>query len=251
MALSESISALSSELDEVLRRSHADLVERLEMPDVGANSDALRQSTATNAQRLVDAQEQYDRLAGELAEPRELMVRCRARFMQLVSLSFETQHFAVLVRASLLQLVELVALLREDEARRGDAAHERGGGSDDAGIEVAVERILLDDDVPSTCDLYTLGGGEDSAQLIAAARLSASPGLQAAAADVLATLEAPRWRDVVVARVTAQGPDTWQVELDVDGRTHRRTVTRSWAPGRRLTCADTTEKTVAVWTAAR
>ena len=41
------------------------------------------------------------------------MVRCRARFMQLVSLSFETQHFAVLVRASLLQLVELVALLRE------------------------------------------------------------------------------------------------------------------------------------------
>lgn len=51
------------------------------------------------------------------------------------------------------------------------------------GIEVAVERILLDDDVPSTCDLYTLGGGEDSAQLIAAARLSASPGLQAAAAD--------------------------------------------------------------------
>ena len=51
------------------------------------------------------------------------------------------------------------------------------------GIEVAVERILLDDDVPSTYDLYTLGGGEDSAQLIAAARLSASPGLQAAAAD--------------------------------------------------------------------
>lgn len=77
------------------------------------------------------------------------------------------------------------------------------------------------------------------------------PAVQAAAADVLATLEAPRWRDVVVARVTAQGPDTWQVELDVDGRTHRRTVTRSWAPGRRLTCADTTEKTVAVWTAAR
>ena len=33
--------------------------------------------------------------------------------MQLVSLSFETQHLAVLMRASLLQLVELVALLRE------------------------------------------------------------------------------------------------------------------------------------------
>ena len=77
------------------------------------------------------------------------------------------------------------------------------------------------------------------------------PAVQAAAADVLATLEAPRWRDVVVARVTAQGPDTWQVELDVDGRTHRRTVTRSWAPRRRLTCADTTEKTVALWEATR
>ena len=79
MALSESISALSSELDEVLRRSHADLVERLEMPDVGANSDALRQSTATNAQRLVDAQEQYDRLAGELAEIEQAMHAIRGQ----------------------------------------------------------------------------------------------------------------------------------------------------------------------------
>ena len=38
--------------------------------------------------------------------------------------------------------------LREDEARRGDGAHERGGGSDDAGIEVAepsVERVEADD----------------------------------------------------------------------------------------------------------
>ena len=50
------------------------------------------------------------------------------------------------------------------------------------GIDAAIERILLDDDVPPTHDLYTLGGGEDAAQLIAAARLSASPGLQAAAA---------------------------------------------------------------------
>lgn len=51
------------------------------------------------------------------------------------------------------------------------------------GIDAAIERIMLDDDVPPTHDLYTLGGGEDAAQLIAAARLSASPGLQAAAAD--------------------------------------------------------------------
>ena len=51
------------------------------------------------------------------------------------------------------------------------------------GIEASVERILLHDDIPSSHDLYTLGGGEDSAQLLAAARLSASPGLQAAAAD--------------------------------------------------------------------
>ena len=51
------------------------------------------------------------------------------------------------------------------------------------GIDAAIERIMLEDDVPSTHDLYTLGGGEDAAQLIAAARLSASPGLQAAAAD--------------------------------------------------------------------
>ena len=51
------------------------------------------------------------------------------------------------------------------------------------GIEASVERILLNDDIPPFYDLYTLGGGEDSAQLLAAARLSASPGLQAAAAD--------------------------------------------------------------------
>lgn len=51
------------------------------------------------------------------------------------------------------------------------------------GIEASIERIMLHDDVPPSHDLYTLGGGEDSAQLLAAARLSASPGLQAAAAD--------------------------------------------------------------------
>lgn len=51
------------------------------------------------------------------------------------------------------------------------------------GIDVHIERFLLNDDIPATCDIYTLGGGEDAAQLIAAARLNASPGLQAAAAD--------------------------------------------------------------------
>ena len=51
------------------------------------------------------------------------------------------------------------------------------------GIEASIERILLHDDIPPSYDLYTLGGGEDSAQLLAAARLSASPGLQSAAAD--------------------------------------------------------------------
>lgn len=50
-------------------------------------------------------------------------------------------------------------------------------------IDASIERIMLHDDVPPSHDLYTLGGGEDSAQLLAAARLSASPGLQAAAAD--------------------------------------------------------------------
>lgn len=51
------------------------------------------------------------------------------------------------------------------------------------GIDASIERIMLHDDVPPSHDIYTLGGGEDSAQLLAAARLSASPGLQAAAAD--------------------------------------------------------------------
>ena len=51
------------------------------------------------------------------------------------------------------------------------------------GVDAQIERILLDDDIPATCDIYTLGGGEDAAQLLAAARLNASPGLKAAAAD--------------------------------------------------------------------
>lgn len=51
------------------------------------------------------------------------------------------------------------------------------------GIDAEVRRILLNQEIPADCDVYTLGGGEDSAQVIAAARLAASPGLQAAAAD--------------------------------------------------------------------
>lgn len=51
------------------------------------------------------------------------------------------------------------------------------------GIDAEIRRILLNQEIPADCDVYTLGGGEDSAQVIAAARLAASPGLQAAAAD--------------------------------------------------------------------
>lgn len=51
------------------------------------------------------------------------------------------------------------------------------------GIDAQIQRILLHDAIPDTCDIYTLGGGEDSAQVIAATRLKASPGLQSAAAD--------------------------------------------------------------------
>lgn len=50
------------------------------------------------------------------------------------------------------------------------------------GIDAQIRPVRLTDEVPSDCDLYTLGGGEDAAQLLAAARLAASPGLQAAAA---------------------------------------------------------------------
>ncbi|OFT86420.1 type 1 glutamine amidotransferase [Corynebacterium sp. HMSC29G08] len=50
------------------------------------------------------------------------------------------------------------------------------------GINADIRRIMLNDEVPADCHVYTLGGGEDSAQIIAAARLAASPGLQAAAA---------------------------------------------------------------------
>ena len=51
------------------------------------------------------------------------------------------------------------------------------------GVDARIEHIRLGDEIPADCDVYTLGGGEDSAQVIAAARLAASPGLQSAAAD--------------------------------------------------------------------
>ena len=48
------------------------------------------------------------------------------------------------------------------------------------GYEAEIVRITLDDDVPESCDVYTLGGGEDSAQVLASRHLTASPGLQRA-----------------------------------------------------------------------
>lgn len=45
-------------------------------------------------------------------------------------------------------------------------------------IDAHIRPIPLTEDIPSDCDIYTLGGGEDSAQIIAASRLQASPGLQ-------------------------------------------------------------------------
>lgn len=49
------------------------------------------------------------------------------------------------------------------------------------GHEAEVVPVALDSPVPSTLDAYLLGGGEDSAQVLAARRLLASPGLTRAA----------------------------------------------------------------------
>lgn len=48
------------------------------------------------------------------------------------------------------------------------------------GYEAEIVRITLDDEVPDSCDIYTVGGGEDAAQKLAARHLSDSPGLQRA-----------------------------------------------------------------------
>lgn len=49
------------------------------------------------------------------------------------------------------------------------------------GHEAEVVPVALDNAVPSTLDVYLLGGGEDTAQVLAARRLLASPGLTRAA----------------------------------------------------------------------
>ncbi|WP_080793047.1 type 1 glutamine amidotransferase [Corynebacterium pacaense] len=50
------------------------------------------------------------------------------------------------------------------------------------GYTAEVQRITLDDAVPSTLDIYCLGGGEDTAQILAAEHLLKHDGLQSAAA---------------------------------------------------------------------
>ena len=50
------------------------------------------------------------------------------------------------------------------------------------GIDAEIVNITLDDPVPSTLDLYTLGGAEDYAQRLATRHLIRYPGLQEAAA---------------------------------------------------------------------
>lgn len=83
LALAESTSALSSELDEVLRRSHADLVSRAErLQDAprpsGETAHALSQARTANAQRIAETQQQYDALATDLAELERTMHAARA-----------------------------------------------------------------------------------------------------------------------------------------------------------------------------
>lgn len=50
------------------------------------------------------------------------------------------------------------------------------------GYDAEIVRITLDDEVPDSCDLYTVGGGEDSAQVLAARHLTRSAGVQRAVA---------------------------------------------------------------------
>jgi hypothetical protein len=50
------------------------------------------------------------------------------------------------------------------------------------GIRAEIKTVSLDEPVPSTLDLYVMGGGEDDAQTLAADHLRASPGLQRGAA---------------------------------------------------------------------
>ncbi|PPJ28392.1 glutamine amidotransferase [Nocardia nova] len=50
------------------------------------------------------------------------------------------------------------------------------------GIDAEIVEITLEDPVPETLDIYTLGGAEDSAQRLATRHLQRYPGLQRAAA---------------------------------------------------------------------
>lgn len=51
------------------------------------------------------------------------------------------------------------------------------------GIAAHIVPITLDEVVPESCDIYTLGGGEDAAQTLAARHLSATSGLRNAVAN--------------------------------------------------------------------
>lgn len=48
------------------------------------------------------------------------------------------------------------------------------------GFDAEIVRITLEDDVPDSCDVYTLGGGEDSAQRLARRHLAGTPALRRA-----------------------------------------------------------------------
>ena len=48
------------------------------------------------------------------------------------------------------------------------------------GYDAEIVRITLEDEVPDSCDVYAVGGGEDAAQKLASQHLSESPGLQRA-----------------------------------------------------------------------
>ncbi|HQV20314.1 MAG TPA: glutamine amidotransferase, partial [Gordonia sp. (in: high G+C Gram-positive bacteria)] len=50
------------------------------------------------------------------------------------------------------------------------------------GIDAEIIHITLDDEVPDSLDVYTLGGAEDYAQRLATRHLTRYPGLQRAAA---------------------------------------------------------------------
>lgn len=67
--LAETTSALSTELDEGLRRTHGALaaqLERLDAPLADMDGDRLAEALATNAQRIDGAQQRYDAIASQV-----------------------------------------------------------------------------------------------------------------------------------------------------------------------------------------